>query len=540
MTTITRDLIFLLAACLLVHFVGLGDVSFYTRGEPREGLVVREMLATGHWLVPARPEGELTRKPPLYYWVAAPLVRALPEHPELAMRLASAVPATLTAFGTWAVTRATIGPAVALPAALILVTTFEWSRAATSARIDMTLAAPLTAVLAAWMLVLEGRSRRWLVMAALGASAASLAKGPVGIVMPALAALLLAAVRRDWRVLRQLGVVPVLGTAMLAAGAWYAWAFFEQGWAFLDVVLKENVARFVDAEEGRTGHAHGVFYLPLLGLVGLMPWTPLLPAVHSALTQPRRPAVGFAALWAAVVLVFFSVANAKRSVYLLPMYPAVAILIATGLGTTAHDATRRLAALYRPALGAFAVVAILLAAGFDVTSILHGVLEPEDFHGATAIAAGIRRREALVVALGVATLLAAFVLERARRAARWHRLVFVVAAVFASWTAVFQSTIHAAIGHVRGVDTFMRDVDRLVPQGAALGHVDGTPAVRFYAPRPLVRVRPREASGVSYALLWESQLTHWRRIARPFRILAMSHNRPAKEGRLVLIVFEDP
>ena len=54
----------LLVACLLLFFTGLGDVPFYTRGEPREALVAREMLRTGEWLVPARPDGELTRKPP--------------------------------------------------------------------------------------------------------------------------------------------------------------------------------------------------------------------------------------------------------------------------------------------------------------------------------------------------------------------------------------------------------------------------------------------------------------------------------------------
>jgi len=47
----------LVAACAALYLTGTGDIPFYTRGEPREGLVVREMLATGEWLVPARPEG---------------------------------------------------------------------------------------------------------------------------------------------------------------------------------------------------------------------------------------------------------------------------------------------------------------------------------------------------------------------------------------------------------------------------------------------------------------------------------------------------
>src|SRR5207245_612084 len=83
--------------------------------------------------VPARPEGELARKPPLYYWAAAAALGALPERPELALRLPSAVLGTGAVLGTWATARAVWGAAAGLPAALVLATTFEWTRAAVSA-----------------------------------------------------------------------------------------------------------------------------------------------------------------------------------------------------------------------------------------------------------------------------------------------------------------------------------------------------------------------------------------------------------------------
>jgi len=71
-----RELACVVAACAVAYLVGTAGVPFYTRGEPREGLVVREMLRTGDWLVPARPDDEPIRKPPLYYWTAAPAVAA--------------------------------------------------------------------------------------------------------------------------------------------------------------------------------------------------------------------------------------------------------------------------------------------------------------------------------------------------------------------------------------------------------------------------------------------------------------------------------
>src|SRR5262249_57541752 len=80
------------------------------------------------------------------------------------------------------------GGVAGLRGALVLATTFEWTRAATSARVDMMLAAALTAVLVAWILALATSGRAWLGLAVAGAALATLAKGPVGLVLPALAA----------------------------------------------------------------------------------------------------------------------------------------------------------------------------------------------------------------------------------------------------------------------------------------------------------------------------------------------------------------
>src|SRR5262249_35524838 len=119
------------------------------------------MLRTGEWLGPSGPEGELTRKPPLYYWIAASALTALPGRPELAARLPSAILGTLGVLVTWAAARARFGGEVALLAALILATSGEWTRAATVARVDMALAAGLPIVLGAWVVVLgdERQSR---------------------------------------------------------------------------------------------------------------------------------------------------------------------------------------------------------------------------------------------------------------------------------------------------------------------------------------------------------------------------------------------
>ena len=522
--------------CVVVYGLGLGDVPFYTRGEPREGLVVREMLRTGAWLVPQRPEGEVARKPPLYYWLAAPLVQVLPDAPELALRLPSAALATGGVALTWVAGRAMAGPAAALPAALVLATSFEWTRAATSARIDMTLAAGLTGLLVAWLVVLAGGSRRWLVAAGVGATMATLAKGPVGLVVPALAAGAFAAWRRDRTVIRRLGVVPVLGGAALVAALWYLAAFAEQGRAFFDVVVKENLVRFIDTDDAKTGHAHGFFYLAIVGLVGLLPWVPLVPFA----TPKRRDdeATSFAAVWTVVVLVFFSVANAKRSVYLLPAFPALALCIGVGIASGERPWARRLAAAYAPCLALLGALGIALAAGLDPAVALRRWLRPDDAHGASAVAAAASGRAMLVAVLGLVTIAAGVMVERARRRSDWTWVVLGVAVAMAGWTVVFDTTIHPAIARTRSLQAFMATVDRMLPEDVTLAASFPTdPGLRFYAPRPLVRLELQGGDTARHLLVWEDE---WRRLrdarGEPLAVLAVSDARQARQGAMALVV----
>src|SRR5439155_964834 len=83
-----------------------------------------------------------------------------------------------------------------------------------------------------------------------------------------------------------------------------------------------------DPEGAATGHAHAAGYLVPLGLVGLLPWTPLLPlALVPLRDRPRPAAAALAAAWVGTGVVFFSLPPAKRSVYLLPLYPAVPLVV---------------------------------------------------------------------------------------------------------------------------------------------------------------------------------------------------------------------
>jgi 4-amino-4-deoxy-L-arabinose transferase-like glycosyltransferase len=543
-----RAPLLLIAACLLLFFTGLGSVPFYTRGEPREALVAREMIRTGEWLVPSRPDGELTRKPPVFYWASATSLSLLPDRPELAARLPSALLGTAGVLLTWAVVRAAFGAAVAFPAALMLATSLEWIRAATVARVDMALVAGLTLLFGAWLVALARERPRLgpalFVMAAAGAVVATLAKGPVALVLPALAAGVLVAIRRDLGLLRRLAVIPVLVLGGAIAGLWYGAAFAKHGWAFFDIVARENWLRYVDSEDAGTGHSHGFIYLPLVGLIGLLPWTPLLPLAGTRLADPssRTPGVAFAASWVVVTLVFFSLAAAKRSVYLLPLFPALVVLLALGVEEPPRSGrlawlARTSSALYAPMFALLATGAVALAFGGDVVALIRPWLKPRDAQNTTAIVSVAAPVAPQLLVLAVLALVAAVLVVRARRAGDWRRLVMIVALLTTAWTAAIGVWLRPPLGRAASLQPFMARVDGIVPPDAAL-YAFFTPdaGLRFYAPR---RLEPWRATshGPAYLLLWDDERKRWRdEHGKPLEPLAVSEARQASRGPLNLVL----
>src|SRR5262249_19550948 len=95
-------------------------------------------------------------------------------------------------------------------------------------------------------------------------------------------------------------------------------------------VLKENVFRFLGASKLKSGHEHPFYYYFPTFAAGFLPPTLFLVAALVAAVPDRvarrGPPLPLLPLWVGVVFGFYSAASAKRSVYLLALYPAAALL----------------------------------------------------------------------------------------------------------------------------------------------------------------------------------------------------------------------
>lgn len=452
------------AAWAVLQLWGLERTPFHTHGEPREAIVVQDLVARHHWILPRRNGVSLPRKPPLFYWLAGATSRAVGRVDERSIRLPSALQSGVAALLVTAATAALVGAPAGAAAGLALLSSFEWLRAATSARVDMTLTFGLTLVFVGLLLFRSREHTVWRLLVYLGAAWATLAKGIPGLAIPALQIALLCALDRSLQPLRRLRPILGLVIVVLVAGAWYAAATAEAGRAFLAIVANENLVRIVGATSANLGHAHGVGYLVGALLAGLLPWTLLLPGVALALwrdraTLERRDPRLFALLWSAAVFLPYAVASSKRGVYLLPLYPAVALLIGwwaqrVWRGLTRLGALRAvLAALLWPLAllcALFAVAALAERAGVPLLAWLPDLARGRAAAHIGAIVAASGAADGLFPSLLAVAALAAVIGALAARAPQPRLLL---AALFAVAAALVLVVRLVAMPAIAGLET---------------------------------------------------------------------------------------
>jgi len=357
----------LVALAAVVFTFRLGAADWRGDADAQVAQIIQDIRAGNGWVLPLRNGRHIPDKPPLLSWLGAVSAAVRKGSGDaLDARLPSALSATLCVVVVYGFAHSLAGAWVAWWAALMLITTPQFITAARDSRVDMVFCAFLTpALMLAWNVYDGTGGRRTAVLAGLCFGLATLSKGPLAFLLGVLVfgvCVLLTPARPGWRAL--------IGWPVVAAGVglpalWYLAATLQQGSAFVRLhLLEENVGRMA----GGLGRWPVWYYIgPLLSL-GL-PWTLALPgavAGESALpSRPRR----FLWTWVIVMFVFFSLSFGKRQVYLLPIRPALAILLAGWLAPLLE----RLRSLTRPSTtprAAHVTIAIVVAVALGSALVL--------------------------------------------------------------------------------------------------------------------------------------------------------------------------
>jgi len=318
--------------CLLLYFVNLGQWDLWNPDEPRYAQVTREMVTGGDWVLMHFNGNVYPDKPPLFFWLVALASLVWQGFGSFAVRLPAAVFGTLTVLLTYLLGRELYSPRVAFLSALILATSVQFAYLSMRANIDTTLAFFTTASLACfwmWHRGREGERHPWVILGFyVGMALATLTKGPVGFIFPVLVCLTYLVIRKDWRAVRAMKLP--FGLALLVAMVlvWYVPALARGGEDYFSATFfKHTIARYAEG----WSHPQPVYYYLYNFPFNFLPWTFFLPAaIAHGITKEmagKRQEFLFLLIWCIVIFLFFSFARGKRGLYLIPLFPASALMV---------------------------------------------------------------------------------------------------------------------------------------------------------------------------------------------------------------------
>jgi len=334
-----RGLWILLVAFAAAWFCNLGYRHLAKADEGRYAEISREMVASGDWLTPRLNGFKYFQKPALQYWATAAAFSVFGQT-EWAARL---WPGLTGFFGVllvfWFGNRL-LGPPAGLYGAAVVASSAIYVSIGHMLTLDMGLtlfmsASVFSIALAQRDQAREAERRRWMLLAWAAAALAVLSKGLIGIVLPAGAVALYVLVERDWKILARLHTASGALLFAVIAAPWFVAVSIVNPEFFRFFFIHEHFERFLTQVHRRDEPVW--YFIPVL-LAGVLPWIlSLFPALWRAWKrspdvafQPKR----FLLLWCALVFVFFSASGSKLASYILPIFPALALLIGSTIASS--------------------------------------------------------------------------------------------------------------------------------------------------------------------------------------------------------------
>jgi len=320
-------------AIAIAWFASLDVRKLQHPDEGRYAEIAREMVVTGDWVTPRLNGIKYFEKPPLQYWLTAAAFRAF-EVDEWTARLPGALAGFLTILIVGYVGSSIASRTAGAYAALAFAGCVWPFGMAHLVSLDALLTFWLSAALGAFLLAQhwcadERRRRRWMLVAWAATAGGVMTKGLVALVIPFATLAIHTLVTRDRAPWTRIEFIRGLGLFMLLAAPWFVVVSARNPEFARFFFIHEHFERFLTTEHRRTGAWW--YFLPLLA-IGLLPWTGVfLLGLRRSWNEPVAAGsfawTRFCLIWCAFVLVFFSISGSKLPSYILPIFPAAALVL---------------------------------------------------------------------------------------------------------------------------------------------------------------------------------------------------------------------
>jgi 4-amino-4-deoxy-L-arabinose transferase-like glycosyltransferase len=311
----------LLASSYFFFFHNLGGYSLKEPDEGRYAEIPREMVEQGDYVVPHLNHARYFEKPPLLYWLTASSYLVFGVN-EWSFRFPNALVALACVLFLYFAARRWFGSRVAVVSAFILMSSFGFWVMARGVTTDMLLSFLLFASLASFYQFYREGQRLFLYLFYLFLALAVLAKGPVGVVLLLATIVIFLLLEKKLSFGRRLLSAKGILLFLLLSAPWFVLISFKEKEFFQFFFIDQNLLRFLTSKHKRSGPLY--YFFPVL-LGGLFPWSLFIPRAVGRLW--RVPELKLFLLWSAVVFVFFSLSGSKLPPYILPIYPALALVI---------------------------------------------------------------------------------------------------------------------------------------------------------------------------------------------------------------------
>jgi hypothetical protein len=558
-----QTVIGLLCLCFLLYFWELGHIPFYNYEESKEALIVWEMVNGGGWILPLRNGTEIPLKPPLFHWLGAFIALISGKANEFAVRSPSAFSALATVLLTFFFGKKLWNWRVGLFSALVLATSPEWVRWAVYARSDMVMVFFTTAACFLFFQLWQERAPqpRSLYLFYFAVGLATLAKGPLGLVLPGLAGLFFLGVTRELSFIHRMKLVHGVVIVSLVAASWYVLAAVQRGSEFFQhQILDENIFRFFDSEQGGPSRDHAFYYYVPTLCVGTLPWSLFFPLLAYFLYRSRYrlhdAKLLYPLIWFLTSFVFLSLASGKRSNYLLSLYPAAALLLGVWWqelvdgALTFSPLIKRTARIYAFVLcGGLTLLVIMLiahGAGFELDYLVAPFLHPRDRANLPLVAVSLQQHFPVVLVWLVLLILAMTWYFWGLRRGQWMYVFAALTVAISSSLYFSRALFHPLLAWERTYKPFMLGVRSTVKNAPLYFYKDAYDyGAIFYANRHIPSYKddlsrlPVEENGKTplYLLMWEED---WQGLAattdkRLEHLVSSEGKGPDKKHRLALI-----
>jgi 4-amino-4-deoxy-L-arabinose transferase-like glycosyltransferase len=406
----------LLAVAAVLWFALLGYRDLADPDEGRIAEIARAAVAAGDWVTLRLNGVDYFAKPPLQFWATAASFQWLGEG-NAAARLSLALFGFAGVLWIGFVGRRLFGAEAGFHAAAVLLSALLYAALGHVLTPNMSVSLFMTLGIGAFLLAQSRRDdpgavRRWMLLGWVALALAVLSKGLMGLVLPGAAVFLYMVWQRDWALLRHLQLGWGLVAFVAVSAPWFVAVSLANPDFPRVFFIEEHFARYTTSAFGRDQPFY--YFVPVLAL-GMLPW---LPSLARALVRPGfrwwpGAGQGFDAerfLWtyAVFIFVFFSLGRSKLPTYVLPILPALALLIG-----------RRLA-------DARSLRPDLVAAGLLGGALLVAAVLVEQFESPSFPAEMLRAYEPWLVAAGAVLVVGALLAARAR--ARWRAVAGVALA----------------------------------------------------------------------------------------------------------------